>query len=288
MATAGVIGYPMVNAGNLYVYGLDVSWVSTTALSIAAGAARDNSNINDIILPSAASISSAVNGVGGLDTGTIAASTFYSVYVIGSSLSANPETNIATQVSTIGGTTLNGTVLTQTTVATPASTVDNNFQPAGLISLSATQPVLPEGYDMFRRVGYVLTDGASHFLAFLYSGYGNSRTMWYDVGIQVLNAGASAAYANVSLAVAVPAISPSINVLFDTIITPTGAGNSVSLKPFGSASVNGYAIMSGDVAAVAHEDTIMCPAKLNAGVATVSYKVTGTVTLNVSGYVDQL
>src|SRR5208283_4100787 len=106
MSTSGVIGYPQVNAGLLYVNGLDVSWVSTTALSVAAGAARDSSNVNDIVSPTAVSISSAINGAGGLDTGTIAASTFYAVYIIGSSLSANPETNIATQVSTIGGTSL--------------------------------------------------------------------------------------------------------------------------------------------------------------------------------------
>lgn len=288
------VGFPLSNAGLKYINGLGISTGATNLLvNMAAGAARDSTNQDDIVLPSAVVINSAANGANGLDTGTLAASTFYYVYVIGSSLSANPETNVETQVSTIGGTTLNGIVLTETVVATPASTVANNPQPAGLLSLSATAPTLPTGYDMFRRVGAVLTDGASHILAFWQSisDSQSARTMYYDVGVQVLNAGASAAYAAVDLHTAVPAIAASnnlTNVIFDVIVTPTGAGNHANFRPTGSASVNGVAIMSGDAAGVAHEDSIVVPAAIAANVLSIDYKVVGTVTLNVAGYIDQL
>lgn len=69
------------------------------------------------------SVSGASSGANGLDTGTIAASTCYYVFVIWNSGS-------------------------NTT--------------AGLVSLSATAPTLPAGYDYFARVGAIITDGTAN------------------------------------------------------------------------------------------------------------------------------
>lgn len=68
-------------------------------------------------------IDSAASGANGLDTGTVAASTWYSVWVI-----YNPAT---------------------------ATT-------AGLLSISATSPTLPSGYTYKARVGWIRTDGTAN------------------------------------------------------------------------------------------------------------------------------
>lgn len=289
-----VVGLPQVNASNLYVNGLQMLWLSTTTMSVNAGAARDSTGVQDIVLPAVTTINGATNGVNGLDTGTLGASTFYYVYVIGSSLGANPDVNISVQQAPItqGSTVLNGIVIAQGAITPPTYSVTNNYQPACLISLSNSAPTLPLGYDMYRRIGCVLTDGSSHFLPFWQAANDNTgRMMYYDAAIQVLNAGASASYVAVSLATAVPPIAAAgyqTLVMFDAIVTPTGAGNHANLRPTGSSSTNGMAIMSGDVGGVAHEDSIQAIAAISAGNLSVDYKVTGTVTLNVTGYVDYL
>jgi hypothetical protein len=293
-----VVGYPMRNSGNLYINGLEIAPGTTNLLvDLGAGIARDISNQDDIYLPAPVVINTATTGVNGLDTGALAEATFYYVYVIGCSLAANPEILTPTQVSTMasGSTILNGTVISEGTVPQPTWSVTNNYQPAGLISLSSSAPTLPEGYDMYRRVGTIRTAaGAATILPFWQAGGDNSaRWMYYDAGIPVLTAGVSATYVAVSLAGAVPAIASNINaidnVMLDVLLTPTAAGNTVNFRPTGSSSTNGNAIMSGDVAAVVHEDSIQAIAAITTGGAlSVDYKVVGAVTVNVMGYVDYL
>jgi hypothetical protein len=64
------------------------------------------------------------NGANGLDTGGLAASTWYSIWVI-----YNPATGAV----------------------------------AGLMSTSATAPIMPSGYTARARLGWVFTDGTAHF-----------------------------------------------------------------------------------------------------------------------------
>src|SRR5258708_33714271 len=73
-------------------------------------------------------INSAVNGVNGLDTGTIAASTQYAVYLIGDSRNYNNA--------------------------------------AAVISLTSNypDPLMPSGYDSYRLIGFMATDGPTHFV----------------------------------------------------------------------------------------------------------------------------
>lgn len=72
-------------------------------------------------------ISTASTGANGLDSGTVAVSTFYSVWAI-----YNPTTATA----------------------------------AGLLSTSATSPALPSGYTYSARLGWVLTDGSANVYRF--------------------------------------------------------------------------------------------------------------------------
>lgn len=239
------ISTPMVNAPFLSIQGLRVAWTSGTVITVAAGRARDSSNLNDIILSSAVTINAATQGAGGLDIGALANSTFYAVYAIASSYSAASA--------------------------------------SALISADLDTPLLPANYDMYRRIGYVLTSGAAAILEFRQTGSSTDRWMYYDVGIQELNAGAQAAYTAVNLATSVPATAT--QVLFDVVLTPTGAADAVHLQPTGATGADGYAILTGAVAGVVQRAPLIVPCNAT---PSIDYKVTGTVTLNTQGYLDQL
>lgn len=237
---------PIVNAGLKYVNGLDLAWVSNTTFTMAAGAARDSGNSNDIVLSAGVTLNAAVNGVvNGLDTGALAANTMYAIYVIGDS----------TQHKATGA----------------------------LLSLSFTQPSLPGGYDMYRLTGAILTDSSSHFLLFWESGQGTSRTYYYDVGISELSAGSSTSYADVDLATSVPPIAT--NVLMIATYTPNSATNVAHLLPTGSSATNGIVRIGGGVAAAQVSD-VSVPCRLKAGSPTIQYKVqtSDTLSLITAGY----
>jgi hypothetical protein len=222
-----------------------LGWTSGTVITATAGRARNSTNANDIVLAAGATLNAATVGANGLDIGALANSTMYAVYAIDDSYLNNPG--------------------------------------ALLLSTSFTSPLMPFGYDMFRRIGAVLTSGAAAILEFRQVGSGQDRWMWYDLGIAELSGGASATYVDVDCATSVPLQATMI--IFDAIVTPTAAGDIASLQPKGATNANGYAIMAGDVAAVAHRDAMMVPCN---GSAIVSYKVVGTLSLNTKAYLDQL
>lgn len=239
------VAIPMVNAPNLYIDGMELSWVSTTVLDILDGQCRDSTNTNDISLESTATVTTTVSGAGGIDTGAVAASTLYYVFAIGSSLGQEAG--------------------------------------AGLYSLSATAPILPLGYDMFRRVGCALTDGSKHFLQFLQTGEDLTRRMWYDAGITVLNGGASATFADVDCSASMPALETTV--VFNALLTPTGAGDTATIQPKGATDTGGYIVIGGSGAGVAMHAEVIVPCS---SAAFCSYKVTGTLTLLLRAYDDNL
>ncbi len=243
---------PVVNAGELYLVGLRLANDATTPdeiVTIATGQARDSTNANDIVVSTAISANNTVAGAGGLDTGTVAASTFYAVYVLDDSTGYN--------------------------------------SPTGLLSLSATAPVIPGGYDMYRRVGFVLTDATSDFLVFDQRGSGKDRPMYYRESIATdITAGSSATFAAVSVVASVP--KASIMGIFKVTYTPTAANDEMALRSGDSGTDEGQAVMSGSVAGVVTIGMMTVPvgATLASGV---DYKVTGSgVAINVQGYVDEL
>jgi hypothetical protein len=245
---------PVVNAPNLYLQDCFLTWLSTTEISISAGQARNSSNVNDIFVSTACTVFTTVSGAGGLDTGTIAASTLYDVYVIGSSL--------------------------------------NNTLYAGLLSLYSATPniVLPNGYDMYRRVGTVLTDGASHILKFVQSSGNNlTRTMWYDAPIQVLNAGTQAvAFAAVDLSASVPAAPIPTNVYMQAVFYPNAASDTACITPHGATNTSGYALITGQVTHVNISPLITVPCDSAAKVQYLLSTASATLTLNLVAYDDAL
>ena len=244
---------PIVNAGLKYVNGLNLSndaVAPDTIINIAAGSARDSTNVNDIVLAAAVDVDGGVVGAGGVDLAVIVLDSLYAVHVIGDSTKYKDA--------------------------------------AGILSLDHDKPTLPRGYDMWRRVGSVLTDGAADWLLFDQRGMGSDREMWYRASVASdITAGASAAYAAVDISGSVPAQATDVN--FACAFTPTAPNDELNLRNGDSAAAgDSQAVASGAVAAVVERTMLRCPCSATAASA-VDYKVTGSaVALNVQSYVDQL
>jgi hypothetical protein len=120
-----------------YIAGLTLSNDGSspnTVIDISAGQATDSTNSKSMTLAAFTKTTGAFasgTGNGGLDTGTVAASTWYHVFLI----------------SNAGATTFDA-----------------------LLSKSATAPTMPGSFTLFRRVGSILTDSSSHILAFAQDG----------------------------------------------------------------------------------------------------------------------
>ena len=119
-----------------YIDGCTITVASTTTFTVAAGQTTSSDNTTVMNLASALTKSSAGtwvagNNQNGLDTGTIANSTWYHAFLI-----FNPTT-LVTDV---------------------------------LFSTSPSSPSLPSGFTKFRRVGSLLTDASAHFITFIQNG----------------------------------------------------------------------------------------------------------------------
>lgn len=239
--------YPIENAGMLYITGMKLSFNTTALIDVAAGQCRNSTNINDIIMSTGVTINTALTGAGGLDQGTIANSTLYNVFAIGDS--------------------------------TGYSTT------SALIS-TASSPLMPYGYDMFRLIGHVKTDGSALILAFRQTGNDSTRRMTYDTLIQVLNAGAATSFTNVDCSASVPSTAKAV--VLQCAYTPATAGtNQLKLRCDGSASTNGSVQANGTVNAVVAQSQLFVP--VAAGIF--EYLVSNgsdAATINLSAYDDEL
>lgn len=236
----------------LYANGGVVSIASNTTLAVTSGQFRDSSNVMDIVLP-AVTVNAAVNGINGLDTGSLANSTSYAVYAVGDSTLTN----------------------------TSGVIISTNL---------ANAPYLPSGYDVVRRIGFVRTDGSAHFLAQLMSGTGTDRTISWDSMIGVLtSSGTSTSLAAIDLSSAVPAVD-NLRVQINASITPgsSGGGSTVGFTT-GAGTATTIQKISGPVASVIQWGNLEVTATLVSGVPKIQYIVTnvagtGTATVYVSGY----
>lgn len=262
------ISTPIVNARNYYINGLKLVYLTGTTMTVTAGRCSNSTNVNDISvgLPlnvaatqtgtepvvgsGGVTINTAANGAGGLDIGSMANSTFYAVYAIGDSYGVEPG--------------------------------------SALISANLTQPLLPAGYDMYFRIGFIKSSGAAAILPFRQDGCGLDRWMWYDAPIATdITNGSSATYAAVDCSAGLPSATPTM-VRFYCNFTPTAADDTLVLAPGTSTSTLGYASASGSVAAVVETVQLTCPTDAPLTDA-IDYKVTGSaVAISVQAYLDQL
>ncbi len=168
--TLGVIGTPGMMEGAR----LARASASTATIGTASldSHVRDSTNAYTMSWTGTLTADITAAGAGGLDTGSEAASTWYAVHVIGDTSRVN-----ATDV---------------------------------MLSLSATAPTLPAGYDVFRRVGWVRNDGSSNLIDFIQFGSDQHRRIKYVDAVsnrQVLTAGSATAVTAIALAALMPTTS---------------------------------------------------------------------------------
>ncbi len=273
---------PVVNAGLKYVNGMQLSYPATASklLNVAAGACRDSSNSNDIVLDAAVVINGANVGANGVDVAALANSSVYAVYVIASSNSV-----FTSSVDLGAG------FLQPPGIINPAAAPANPYPVAAMMSLASNAaPVLPFGYDMYRRIGWAFTNGSANILPMWQYGSDETRKYYWDAIVATaVTAGNATSFTAVSLVASVPPIA--CEVVLDVALTPAVAGDLVAFRPSGSASSNGDARLSGVVVAVAQVAPVAVPCRLSSGVPTVEYKVSAggdAVAVSVAGFVDYL
>lgn len=230
MASTQLIQLPF-----LYTNNYQLSYLAARTLTLQYGRKRDNSNVADMATADqTTSLTLNINSTGanGLDTGSVAASTFYYVHVIADSKLGNTA--------------------------------------KGLISLSRTAPILPTGYDVWAFQGIVKTDASSNFLKFYVAGNGNSREHYWDTILASdVTAGTSQTLANVSLIASVPPID-GLPVMLQVNWTPATANDTVGITPFGSTATT-ITTVSGSVAAKVNSAQLTVISKLDTATPRVLY-----------------
>ncbi len=283
---------PVLQGGPGYIFGMRLTNDATTPnniLDVATGACIANDNANYIVFQNGnitADITTngvAATGVGGLDTGTVAASKFYYVYAIG-----------------------------QSSGYAPASVLFSLTSPAN------GGPVLPtlagETYDVWRRIGGVSTDSSSNIRKFIQYGFGVNRTTLYDPGtgpstsgVVIPSSGTSGSTTYVNVGVFTTLVPQSVvEVLLKVALTPNSANNVIYLAPATidngtTATVGSTTSMSGAATGSAQVATMRVPVDLpNAtqisgltigNVVTALYATTSAsdaVVFLLQGYVDTL
>jgi len=248
---------PIINLPIPYINGLGISFLPindnvSQLLNIALGSASDSNNKNTIILESNVIINGATRGVNGVDVNPLINNEFYAVYIISDS--------------------------------------SNYHEPAGLLSLNPIKPIIPAGYDSYRRIGWILTDNSANILPFWQYGIDEQRMYYYDSAINVLLNGNSDTFSLIDLSSAVPPIST--EVLFQVIYTPTSASSVAKFITSGSISpITSNIAIYGYGAAAPQEGMITLPAQLSSGNPSILYKVqsnTDTLSLYTAGYKDYL
>lgn len=191
--------YPNINGLELMIAGLG----SPTLVRLDPGTARANlaytstgTNVLDITLNSPTILNGAINGINGLDTGTLAANKIYSVHLIGDWTGKN--------------------------------------SPAGLLSLSVNTPYLPSGYNCFRRVGQVVTDGSIHFRKFQQAGRWNERIYVFDEAIHVVTNSHAVVPTALDLSEYMPSSETNNQAWISTTLVTAVAGRSAFVRTYGA------------------------------------------------------
>lgn len=263
---------PIVNLPlPLYISGLNISVASNTVIAIAPGQARDSADQIDMPVgfpnligstvtpavsffncPQPLFINSAVVGANGIDSGALAASSNYIIYLIGDS---------------------------------------RNFKPvAGLLSLYSNQyPLLPQGYDSYRMIGFVSTDGAVHFTAVSVLNAAFEKAFFLQPAVSVLAGGNSIAFATVDLSAAITTtVAPFVIAYLNVIFTPAAVGDVVQLRPIGGGTGTANLVtIVGQAAGVAQTECVAVMTNVSAGQPKIEYKVTAagdSVNILVSGW----
>jgi hypothetical protein len=173
-----------------YITGMTLNRNSVSVVRVDAGSARDSTDTTNIVLSTNQITNITNSGAGGLDTGSESASTWYAIHAIGDSTGSNPGTS--------------------------------------MFSLSPTAPTMPNGYDVFRHVGWVYNNSDSNFYDWDQTGQGMSRRIHYDetfASVRVLNGGSATTRTDVDCSAFVPPDSDYITVRVDFSTGSSGASS---------------------------------------------------------------
>lgn len=262
MTTSQIQNETVYALPHLYITGLQLSPASTTVLAVAPGAARDSSNSIDMVVglqnysnitnptPQFSGyqpglfINSAVNGVNGLDTGTIAASTQYAIYLIGDSRNYNTTAAVLSLTSSPG-------------------------------------PTMPQGYDSNRLIGFIETDSSSHFVYATNKpqNIGGLLTYFNSPGLSVLSGGTATTFTAIDLTTnsAIPTTTlPNVIVTFFATFTPVAVGDVAQFRPTGSSATTNLPTITGVAAGVAQTQYIQVIAGVGSSKPEIDYLVTSS------------
>lgn len=273
MANAQIQNDPVYSLPYLYISGLDLSVASTKIIAIAPGQARDSNDVIDMpvgfqnlqgnVYPATQYsnykppllVNAQVNGINGLDQGSLAASSQYAVYLIGDSRGYLPV--------------------------------------AGIMSLASNAyPLLPLGYDSYRLLGFASTNASSNFVFSTNPvQMMNAASAYYLSGSSAaLSGGNSTSFAGVDLNSYVP-LGTLPNVIVQLLVTyiPASVGSFVQFRPTGSSATAGLVTISAQAAGVAQTQYIQVVCGVNGSSHTsLDYKVSSSsdsLSFSVVGYV---
>ncbi len=247
---------------HLYVSGLSISPASTTLLAVAPGAARDSTNSIDMVVglqnyfgidnppiqffgyQAGLLINSALNGVNALDAGTIAASTQYAIYLIGDSRNYNTTAAVLSLTSNVA-------------------------------------PTLPQGYDSYRLIGFIETDGSSHFVYATHKPQNIGGLLQYfnSPAISVLSGGNATTFTAIDLttnsAIATTTL-PNVIVNLLVNFTPAAVGDVVQFRPTGSSATGNLVTITGIAAGMAQSQYVQVIAGVGSSKPEIDYLVSSS------------
>jgi hypothetical protein len=257
----------------LYLFGLNVSVAANKILAIAPGQARDSNDQIDMAVgfPTLQGVTNppllfenfmqplyvnaAVNGVNGLDQGSLIASTDYSIYLIGDSRGIMPV--------------------------------------AGIITLNSNPgPLMPFGYDSQRLLGFNTTNASEGpSLAFqpgfainisLYQGFYNSPA------VSVLTNGSATSFTALDLFSGIPQALSQVIAFLQVTFTPASLVDVVMLRPTGSSATSNLVTITANQVGVPQTQYIQVICGFNVSShSSIDYAVTNsldTVSISVVGY----
>lgn len=239
---------PIVSLSNLYFVGYGLTWNSNTSLIISEGQCYDSTLTYPIINNGPILLDATTHGLNGLDTGSLQPNIWYAICAI-----ADPSyKQFPSQ----------GVILTA------------NYLGA---------PILPSGYGIYRRIGFVKTTGASTFQQFLQAP-SNSDYKFYqwESLYSVLSSGSATSFTPISLNQAIP----TTNICYLTLsYVPAAAGSMASIRPTGTTTLAAQCIIQfhGQVAGVEQIYSMIpiFPGNVS-GIPSIDYMVSSGDILNLS------
>lgn len=252
----------MPNLSNLnslvrYVSNLNLVWNDYNQLSILPGACSNEFTTNDIVLNETLVIPINKVGINGLDVEPKISDRLYAVYLIGDSF--------------------------------------GNLPTASIYSLDAVKPLMPIGYDLYRRIAwvYISSTSSDQFETFVQYGNDSNRNYYYPNRFGLFSSGISTVFETILIGPYVPTMKTEI--FGELFLRGSSTGDEkYYLRPTGSTSTDGQYISGfGNDGISVVTNFVPCGLYDDVGtlIPSIEYKVSGDSPefgLAIAGYRDYL